>query len=88
MLPVQQYTAGKIEGYNATFYLGATYRTPSRRPEDDFIVRSARMLLSGFGRFDLAYFRHNDRWCTVARGLTAKQCFAEIEENEVFWPVC
>jgi uncharacterized protein YdaL len=25
MLPVQQYTAGKVEGYNATFYLGASY---------------------------------------------------------------
>ena len=28
MMPVQQYTAGKVEGYNATFYLGALYDAP------------------------------------------------------------
>jgi hypothetical protein len=40
----------------------------------------------GFGRFDLAYFRHTDRWFTVYGGLTAADCFREIEDNEVFWP--
>ena len=45
-----------------------------------------RMTLTGFGRFDLAYFRHTDKWFTVYRGLTAAECFREIEENEVFWP--
>jgi hypothetical protein len=44
------------------------------------------MTLTGFGRFDLAYFRHTDKWFTVYRGLTAADCFREIEENEVFWP--
>ena len=42
--------------------------------------------LTGFGRFDLAYFRHTDRWFTVYRGLTAADCFKEIEGNEIFWP--
>src|SRR5205085_7714281 len=28
MMPVQQYTAGRLNGYNATFYLGATYDHP------------------------------------------------------------
>ena len=37
-------------------------------------------------RFDLAYFRHTDRWFTVYSGLTAAECFKEIEENEIFWP--
>lgn len=40
------------------FYICAKYRTRRRRPEDDFIVRRARMTMTGFGRFDLAYFRH------------------------------
>ncbi len=44
------------------------------------------MTMVGVGRFDLAYFRHTERWFTVYRGLTAAQCFAEIEENLVFWP--
>jgi hypothetical protein len=44
------------------------------------------MTLTGFGRFDLAYFRHTDRWFTVYRGLTAADCFREIEANEIFWP--
>src|SRR5688500_16451552 len=35
------------------FYLNVRYRTRSRRPEDDFVVRHTRMTLTGFGRFDL-----------------------------------
>ena len=68
------------------FYLCAKYRSRTRRPEDDFAVRTARMTMRGFGRFDLAYFRHTGRWFTVERGLTAAECFREIEKNEVFWP--
>lgn len=68
------------------FYLSVRYRARSRRPEDDFVVRRTRMTLTGFGRFDLAYFRHTNKWFTVHRGLTAAECFQEIEENEIFWP--
>ena len=68
------------------FYLNVRYRARSRRPEDDFVVRHARMTLTGFGRFDLAYFRHTNKWFTVYRGLTAAECFREIEANEIFWP--
>jgi hypothetical protein len=68
------------------FYLNVRYRARSRRPEDDFVVRHTRMTLTGFGRFDLAYFRHTGKWLTVCRGLTAAGCFREIEANEIFWP--
>lgn len=68
------------------FYFCARYRTQSGRPEDDFVVRQSRMTLTGFGRFDLAYFRHTGRWFTVHRGLTVKECIREIEGNEFFWP--
>ena len=51
------------------FYLCARFRARSRRPEDDFVVRHTRMTLTGFGRFDLAYFRHTERWFTVYRGV-------------------
>jgi hypothetical protein len=68
------------------FYLNVRYRARSRRPKDDFVVRHTRMTLTGFGRFDLAYFRHTDKWFTVCRGLTAAECFREIEGNEIFWP--
>jgi hypothetical protein len=44
------------------------------------------MTLTGFGRFDLVYFRHTDKWFTVYRGLTVADCIREIEENEIFWP--
>jgi len=60
------------------FYLCVRYRARSRRPEDDFVVRHTRMTLTGF--------RHTDRWFTVYRGLTAADCFKEIEGNEIFWP--
>jgi hypothetical protein len=68
------------------FYLCVRYRARSRRPEDDFVVRHTRMTFTGFGRFDLAYLRHTDKWFTVDRGLTAADCFREIEGNEVLWP--
>jgi uncharacterized protein YdaL len=32
LVPVQQYTAGKVNGYDATFYLGAAYDNRCRRP--------------------------------------------------------
>ncbi len=68
------------------FYLCVRYRARSRKAEDDFVVRHTRMTLTSFGRFDLAYFRHTDKWFTVYRGLTAAECFREIERNEIFWP--
>lgn len=74
------------EWRGTAFYLCVRYRARSRRAEDDVVVRTTRMTLTGFGRFDLAYFRHTGRWVTVHRGLTAAQCFRAIEENEVFWP--
>ncbi len=76
-----------VEWRGKTFYLCARYRARSRNPEDDFVVRRTRMTMTGFGRFDLAFFRHTERWFTAHRGLTASQCFTEIEANEVFWPV-
>jgi hypothetical protein len=47
------------------FYLNVRYRARSRKVEDDFVVRHTRMTLTSFGRFDLAYFRHTDKWFTV-----------------------
>ena len=44
------------------------------------------MTPTGFGRFDLAYFRHSDQWFMAYRALTATDCFRQIEENEIFWP--
>jgi hypothetical protein len=67
-------------------HLNVRYRARSRRPEDDFVVRHTRLTLIGFGRFELVYFRHTGKWFTVFRGLTAAECFREIEGNEVFWP--
>ncbi len=69
------------------FYLCVRYRTGKGRPPGDFVVRSTRLTMTGFGRFDLASFRHTERWFTVYRGLLATECFREIEGNEIFWPV-
>lgn len=68
------------------FYVCVRCRARSRRPEDDFVVRHTRMTLTGFDRFDLAYFRHTDRWFTIYRGLTVTECLQEIESNAIFWP--
>jgi hypothetical protein len=69
------------------FYLCVRYRTGKGRPQGDFVVRSTRLTMTGFGRFELAYFRHTERWFTVHRRLTAAECFKEIEGNGIFWPV-
>ena len=60
---------------------------PGVGKKDASILGRARMTLTGFGRFDLAYFRHTGRWFTVFRGLMAAQCFKELEGNEVFGPM-
>ena len=52
-----------------SFYLNARFRARSRRVEDDFVVRHARMTLTGFGRFDLAYFRHTGREDSMSPAL-------------------
>jgi len=68
------------------FYLCLRYRAGEGRPPGDFVLRKTRLTMTGFGRFELAYF-HTERWFTVHRGLTTAQCFREIEGYEIFWPV-
>ena len=75
------------EWRGASFYLCVRYRTPSGRPEDDFVVRTTRLKHVGRGRFELAYFRHTNRWQPVYSGLTVQECFDTIEAEEVFWPL-
>lgn len=45
------------------------------------------MTMTGFGRFELAFFRHTGRWFTIHRGMTVGECFKEIEGNGIFWPI-
>lgn len=70
-----------------SLYFCVRYRTPSGRPEDDFIVRTTRLKLTGRGRLDLAYFRHTNRWQPVYSGLTLDESFAAVEAEEMFWPL-
>ena len=72
-IPVPSTTPIEVfsEWRGKAFYLNVRYRARSRKVEDDFVVRHTRMTLTGFGRFDLAYFCHTDKWFTVYRGLTA-----------------
>ena len=70
-----------------SYYLCAKYRTSRGNPDDDFVVRTTRLTYTNSGRFDLAYFRHTNRWQPVYAGLTVAECFETIEEEEMFWPV-
>ena len=70
-----------------SYYLCAKYRTPRGNPPEEFVVRTTRLAYVGFGRFDLAYFRHTNRWQPVYSALTARECFETIEQEQVFWPV-
>jgi hypothetical protein len=68
-----------------SYYLCVKYRTSRGTPEE-FLVRTTRLTHTGNGRFDLAYFRHTDRWQPVYEGLTVSECFETIEQEEIFWP--
>jgi hypothetical protein len=70
-----------------SYYLCARYRTSRGTPEDEFVVRATRLAYTDLGRFDLAYFRHTNRWQPVYSGLTVSECFETIEREEVFWPM-
>jgi hypothetical protein len=70
-----------------SFHFCVKYRTPSGRPEDEFVVRTTRLQHAGRGRFNLAYFRHTNRWQPVYFGLTVAECFEVIEAEELFWPL-
>ena len=51
------------------------------------VVRHTRMTLTGFGRFDLAYFRHTNRWFTVYRGSDSDRiAFERLKRTRFFWP--
>ena len=43
-----------------------------------------RWLTAKFAR--LLELRDTNKWFTVYSGLTAAECFQEIEGNEIFWP--
>ena len=70
-----------------SYYLCAKYRTSRGDPEADFVVRTTRMTYTALGRFDLAYFRHTNRWQLVYPALTVAECFEAIEEEEILWPI-
>ena len=70
-----------------SYYFCARYRTSRGTAEEEFVVRTTRLTYTGNGRFDLAYFRHTDRWQPVYARLTVAECFEAIESEEIFWPV-
>ncbi|MFA6110099.1 MAG: hypothetical protein WDA75_15130 [Candidatus Latescibacterota bacterium] len=70
------------------FYLCARYCNP--RPgasESHFEVRTTRLEHTGSGRFNLAYLRHTEKWCTVYRNLSAEESLETMQREELFWPV-
>ena len=70
------------------FYFCAKYRNP--RPDAEveyFEVRTTRIEYLGGDRFNLAYMRHNGKWCEVFQALAVDECLETVESNELFWPV-
>lgn len=70
-----------------SYYLCAKYRTSRGNPEEEFVVRTTRLTYTDLGQFDLAYFRHTNRWQPVFSDLTVPELFETIEQQEIFWPV-
>ena len=52
----------------------------------EFETRSGRLTLVGANLFDLAYFRHTDRWWTIAHNCTWKTVVKHLREPSPLWP--
>lgn len=94
----QQAEAARQHGFNYVddlytawqgkyFYFCARYCTSrADAVQEHFEVRSPRLEYVGDDRFNLAYQRHNGRWCEVYHGLTVAEALSTIRDEELFSP--
>ena len=54
--------------------------------EQEFSSPFARLEYVGRDRFDLAYFRHTEKWWPVDFGVTLDEALELIEKNEIYHP--
>ncbi|MCP4386583.1 MAG: hypothetical protein GY798_35110 [Hyphomicrobiales bacterium] len=78
---------GKWHGNKYRFMQRFRNDRPDRFGEQEFTAPFARIEYVGRDRFDLAYFRHNEQWQPVDRGVTLEEALELLEANNIYHPV-
>lgn len=65
--------------HRSFFYFSSTWASPGPTAlSPTFELGFARLEYVGNRHFNLAYFRHTDKWWEIAEGLTLKECLEMI----------
>ena len=56
------------------------------RQIEDFETKSGRLTLVGADLFEVAYFRHTDRWWTIDADCSLKKALKYFQEPSPIWP--
>ncbi len=71
--------------HGSFFYFGSTWASPGpNRTAPTFEVRFARLEYAGERKFNLAYFRHTEKWHTIFADLTVDECLKLIGDGGPF----
>lgn len=77
---------GKWHGNRYRFMQRFRNDRPDRYMEQEFSSPFARLEYVGRDRFDLAYFRHTEKWWPVDFGVTLDEALELLEKNEIYHP--
>jgi len=71
--------------HGSFFYFGSTWASPGPdRIAPTFEIRFARLGYVGDQKFNLAYFRHTEKWHTIFTNLTLDECLRLIGDGGPF----
>lgn len=71
--------------HGSFFYFGSTWTSPGlNRITPTFEVRFARLEYVGNQQFNLAWFRHTEKWHTIFAELTLEECLKLIGDGGLF----
>ena len=77
---------GKWHGNKYRFMQRFRNDRPDRYTEQEFSSPFARLEYVGRDRFDLAFFRHTEKWWPVDLGVTLDEALELLEKDEIYHP--
>lgn len=72
--------------YRNFFYFYALKQFNSSNNPSPVEIRFARLEYIGDNQFNLAYFRHTEKWWTIQEDISLEECLMEIEINPLLQP--
>lgn len=74
--------------YRNYFYFCEKFQSEyPNRITGNFEVKFTRLECTANDRFNLAFLRHNDQWCTIAEEQILIECLQLIENNSMLHPI-